>query len=135
MALLPFSAWADDITVNLVNLQYEYGAVLPTNGVVTEAMFSIMGGEATLPLKHGSSTEHVTKAEVAAALQINIVGTPGNVGNYTYTLTTRPNYNAASTALEDHEIFLFGGGNDGLLKIVGKPITITADDKQKTWYC
>ena len=125
--LLPLAGWADEITVNLVNLQYEYGAALPDNGAVTTDMFSIQGGESSLP-------GGVTKDDVADALQINILDGPmEGVGNYHYSLTTRAGYNGATTPLNGHSIFLFGGGNDGLLKIVGKPITITADNKSKTY--
>ena len=126
MTLLPLAGWAEEITVNLVNLQYEYGAALPNNGVVTTDMFSIQGGEIALPAG-------VDKDDVAAALQINILDGPmDGVGNYHYSLTTRAGYNDAGP-LAGHSIFLFGGGNDGLLKIVGKPITITADNKSKTY--
>lgn len=125
--LLPLAGWADEITVNLVNLQYEYGAALPDDGVVTTDMFSIQGGETALPTG-------VTKAQVAEALQINILDGPmEGVGNYHYSLTTRAGYNGAGMPLAGHSIFLFGGGNDGLLKIVSKPITITADNKSKTY--
>jgi hypothetical protein len=111
MTLLPFAAFAADITVNLVNLQYEYGAPLPV--VVTTDMFSVQGA---LP-------GEVTKEQVAAALNFNYLdGDNKNVGNHHYSLTTKANYNGAGTPLEGHTIYLFGGGNDGLIKIVAKPI-------------
>ena len=114
LTLLPFTAWADEITVNLVNLQYEYGQALPDDGIVTPDMFSIQGGEAALPAG-------VSKGDVADALQINILDGPlAGVRNYHYSLTTRAGYQTG--VLAGHEIFLFGGGNDGLLKIVPKPI-------------
>ena len=123
MTLLPFTAFADDITVNLINQQYEYGTTIPTT--VSESMFSVQG---SLPTG-------VTKAQVAAALQITYLdlptsGTPG-VGNYHYSMTTVSGYNETGQPLAGHNIFFFGGGNDGLLKIVKKPITIAAVDASK----
>ena len=116
MTLLPFAAFAADITVNLVNLQYEYGAALPEE--VTTDMFSVQGA---LP-------GEVTKEQVAAALDFNYLdGDNVNVGNHHYSLTTKANYNGEGTPFEGHTIYLFGGGNDGLIKIVAKPI-------QATWF-
>ncbi len=123
MTVLPFTAFADEITVNLINLQYKYGDALPTDGEVTTSMFSVQGGDATL------TSLGLTKQQVADALQINFPeGQPGKVGNYVYTLTTRADYN-----LGGHTIFLFGGGSDGLLKVVGRPITISAIAASKTF--
>ena len=112
MTLLSLASWADDITVNLVNLQYEYGAALPNE--VTVDMFSVQGA---LP-------EGVSKQNIAEALDFNYLdGDDVNVGNHHYSLTTKANYNVEGP-LAGHTIYLFGGGNDGLIKIVAKPIQV-----------
>ena len=121
MALLPLAGWAEtkEVTIQCANITFYYGANdIPENGSgATVDMIGIMQAPAG-----------VTKAEVAAALTFERVGstsTAVNAEGYLYRLVKKTGYDG------DLDVAVTGG--NGTLYINKRPVTLTATDAEKDY--
>ena len=127
MAVLPLAGWADEpVYVSLFPANYEpyYGANIPDDGA--QALPEMIGLNGALP-------DGVTIDKLAQCLIFERVGdkTSKTQGIYAYKLTKKANYQTSVNGMSNVEIAVVGG--NGTMYIKKKPITITADDKNKNY--
>ena len=120
LALLPLAGWAattSNVTIQCANITYYYGATnIPANGApATADMIGIV-----------ANPDHVNIADIAAALTFERLGTTSTAvkeDGYAYRLVKKIGYTG------DVNVTITGG--NGTLYINKRPVTLTADNKEK----